>query len=40
MIELKHDCAFAAVATKKARQLIQQVDKTKLKTKKVRVYEI
>ena len=37
IIELKHDCAFVSVLASKANQLIQLVDNTKLKTKKVRI---
>jgi len=37
MIELKHDCAFVAVHTKKVNELLQLVDNSKLKNKKVRV---
>lgn len=37
MIEIKQDCAFVAIDTKKATQLVQLVDNSKLKTKKVRV---
>lgn len=40
MIELKTDCAFVAVKSEKAKQLIQLVDGTKLKRKKVRVVEV
>ena len=36
-IELKQDCAFAAVLTSKVNQVLQFVDNTKLKKKKVRV---
>lgn len=37
MIEIKQDCAFVAIDTKKATQLVQLIDNSKLKTKKVRV---
>ncbi len=37
LIELKQDCAFVAVKTVKAKQVVQLVDNTKLKKKKVRV---
>lgn len=37
IIEIKQDCAFVAINTKKATQLIQLIDNSKLKTKKVRV---
>ncbi len=40
MIELKQDCAFAAVQANKMNQLLQLVDNTRLKKKKIRVYEI
>lgn len=36
-IELKHDCAFVAVHKKKVNDLLQLVDNSKLKNKKVRV---
>jgi superfamily II DNA/RNA helicase len=36
-IELKQDCAFVAVKTTKAKQLISKLNNTKLKTKKVRL---
>ncbi len=36
-IEMKQDCAFVAVQTEKVNQLIQLVDNSKLKNKKVRV---
>lgn len=36
-IELKQDCAFVAVQASKVNQLLQLVDNTKLKNKKVRV---
>ncbi len=37
VIELKQDCAFVAVHSSKINQLIQLVDGSKLKTKKIRV---
>lgn len=37
VIELKQDCAFVSVKAAKINQLLQQVDNTKLKSKKVRV---
>lgn len=37
LIEIKQDCAFVAIHSKKATQLVQLVDNSKLKTKKVRV---
>lgn len=40
IIELKNDCAFAAVPAKKANALIKQFNNGRLKRKKVRVYEI
>jgi superfamily II DNA/RNA helicase len=39
-IELKQDCAFVAVKTTKATQLISKLNNTKLKTKKVRLNEV
>lgn len=36
-IDLKHDCAFVAVHTKKVNELLPLVDNSKLKNKKVRV---
>ena len=36
-IEIKQDCAFVAINSKKANQLVQLIDNSKLKTKKVRV---
>ncbi|MGB0806371.1 MAG: DEAD/DEAH box helicase [Salibacteraceae bacterium] len=36
-IELKSDCAFVAVSEKKAKQVIQKLNNTKLKKKKIRV---
>ncbi|WPP49247.1 DEAD/DEAH box helicase [Catalinimonas niigatensis] len=37
VIELKQDCAFVAVPTSKAKQLIQQLNNSPLKKKKVRI---
>lgn len=37
IIEIKQDCAFVAINSKKATQLVQLIDNSKLKTKKVRV---
>lgn len=37
IIELKQDCAFVSVLDTKVNQLLQLVDNTKLKTKKIRV---
>ncbi|MFB0947079.1 MAG: DbpA RNA binding domain-containing protein [Spirosomataceae bacterium] len=39
-MELKQDCAFVAVKTTKATQLISKLNNTKLKTKKVRLNEV
>jgi len=39
-IELKNDCAFVAVPAKKAKQVIQKLNNTKLKKKKVRITEV
>lgn len=36
-IELKHDCAFVAVPNEKASQLIEQLNNSKLKKKKIRI---
>lgn len=38
IIELKNDCAFVAIKADKVKRLIKEVNNTKLKTKKVRVY--
>lgn len=38
VIELKFDCAFVAVKTSKTQQMIDKLNNTKLKKKKVRVY--
>jgi len=40
MIELKQDCAFVAVHKSKAKQLIELLNNTKLKKRKVRIYLI
>ena len=40
VIELKKDCAFVAVPTTKVEALIEQFDNTRIKKRKVRVYEI
>ncbi len=40
MIELKNDCAFVAVKSKKIDKLINVVNNSKLKKKKVRIYKI
>jgi len=37
IIEIKQDCAFVAINKTKVNQLVQLIDNTKLKTKKVRV---
>ncbi len=37
VIELKQDCAFAAVKTAKVKQLLKEVNNSKLKKKKVRI---
>ncbi|MCP4124873.1 MAG: DEAD/DEAH box helicase [Bacteroidetes bacterium] len=37
VIELKHDCAFVAVPLKKARKLIQLLDNSRIKKRKVRI---
>lgn len=39
-IELKSDCAFVSVPASKAKQVIQKLNNTKLKKKKVRVTEV
>jgi superfamily II DNA/RNA helicase len=39
-IELKSDCAFVAVSQNKAKQIIQKLNNTKLKKKKIRITEI
>lgn len=40
LIELKSDCAFVAVKKKKVNQLLQLIDNTRLKKKKVRIYPV
>lgn len=40
VIELKQDCAFVSVAKNKADQIIQTLNNTKIKKKKVRIREI
>lgn len=40
LIELKQDCAFVAVPMKKANQLIEKLNNSPLKKKKVRIYGI
>lgn len=40
IIELKHDCAFVAVKSKLAAQIVGQFNNTHIKKRKVRVYEI
>lgn len=39
-IELKNDCAFVAIPTKKVERLVKLFDNSRLKRKKIRVYEI
>src|SRR5690606_8857863 len=39
-IELKHDCAFVAVPSEKAEHLVQVLNNSKLKKKKVRISKI
>lgn len=39
-IELKQDCAFVAVPFKKAYQLCQELNNTKIKKRKVRIYRL
>ena len=39
-IELKSDCAFVAIPTKKVKRLVKLFDNSRLKRKKIRVYEI
>ena len=36
-IELKHDCAFVAVPTSKSKEIVQKLNNTRLKKKKVRI---
>lgn len=40
IIELKQDCAFVAVAKNKAQQMVQQLNNSRLKKRKVRIYTI
>lgn len=40
VIELKQDCAFVAVPKKKSEDLIELLNNTYFKKKKVRIYEI
>ena len=40
MIELKQDCAFVAVAASKSKQLINQLNNSRLKKKKVRISQL
>tara|TARA_R110002096_G_scaffold434692_1_gene657398 strand:- start:22443 stop:23744 length:1302 start_codon:yes stop_codon:yes gene_type:complete len=40
IIEMKQDCAFAAVHKSRVKQLIKEVDNRRLKKKKVRIYPI
>lgn len=40
IIELKQDCAFVAVATNKKDNVIRILDQSKIKKRKIRVYEI
>lgn len=40
LIELKQDCAFVAVPSKKAKNLVNKLNNTFFKKRKVRVYEI
>ena len=37
LIELKQDCAFVAVPKNKVKNLVKQLDNTRLKKKKVRI---
>lgn len=39
-IELKQDCAFVAIPTQKMKRLVELFDNSRLKKKKIRVYEI
>ena len=38
LIELKHDCAFVAIPVSIAESLVEKLNNTRLKKKKVRVY--
>ena len=40
LIELKHDCAFVAVKKDKARSLVNTLNNTRIKKRKVRIYII
>ncbi|HLV42467.1 MAG TPA: DbpA RNA binding domain-containing protein, partial [Brumimicrobium sp.] len=40
LIELKQDCAFVAVPLKKADELVDTLNNTYFKKKKVRIYEV
>jgi len=40
VIELKQDCAFVAVSKKKVHEVISSTNNTRLKKKKVRIYEV
>ena len=40
LIELKTDCAFVAVSKSKSHEMIAQLNNTRLKKKKVRIYEV
>ena len=40
IIELKQDCAFVAVPTKDAKRLVQILDNSRIKKRKVRIYKI
>lgn len=40
VIELKQDCAFVAVPTKKVKHLVQTLDNNRIKKRKIRVYEL
>lgn len=40
VIELKQDCAFVAVPKKKLYDVIEKTNNTRLKKKKVRIYEL
>ncbi|MEE9371680.1 MAG: DEAD/DEAH box helicase [Saprospiraceae bacterium] len=40
LIEIKTDCAFVAVITSKAESIVKSLNNSKLKKKKIRIYEI
>lgn len=40
VIELKQDCAFIAVPVSEAKQLVENLNNTRLKSKKIRIYTI